>query len=228
MGRTTRAFAYPSYNAAAMPEQELTQLLSPFLESERLSTEQLRLITNYVDLLARWNSKINLTAIRDREGIVTRHFGESLFAARHFLPDQMAPVSVTDVGSGAGFPGMPLKIWAPQIHLSLIESNGKKATFLKEAIRMLNMSDVTVMPSRVEEVRTQCDLVTLRAIERFENILPFLPKLLKPSGQIGLLIGESQIQAAKSVLDDFVWSPPVPVPLSRNRTILVGRARLAA
>jgi 16S rRNA (guanine527-N7)-methyltransferase len=210
-----------------MTEEQLTQLLSPFLGSMRLSTEQSELISTYLNLLTRWNRKINLTAIRDREGILTRHFGESLFAARHFLPDPLASASVTDVGSGAGFPGMPLKIWAPQIRLTLIESNGKKATFLNEAIRTLNLSHVKVLASRVEAVRAQSDLVTLRAVERFDNILPFLPRLLTPSGQIGLLIGESQIQTAKTVLSDTVWSPPLPIPLARSRMVLISRAKVS-
>jgi 16S rRNA (guanine527-N7)-methyltransferase len=209
-----------------MSEEQLTQLLSPFLESMRLSTEQLELISTYLDLLARWNRRINLTAIRDREAILTRHFGESLFAARHFLPDPLAALSVTDVGSGAGFPGMPLKIWAPQIRLTLIESNGKKATFLNEAIRTLNLSHVNVLVSRVEQVRAQSDLVTLRAVERLDKILPFLPRLLTPSGRIGLLIGESQIQTAKTVLSGTVWSPPLPIPLSRSRMVLISRAKV--
>lgn len=205
-----------------MTEQQITQLLSAFLGTYSLSTDQMKRVTSYLDLLTQWNSKINLTAIRDREGILTRHFGESLFAARQLLPNPSQSLSVADIGSGSGFPGMPLKIWAPNTRLTLVESNHKKAVFLNEAVRKLMLSDVTVLPMRVEEVSTQADLVTLRAVERFEKVLRHLPKLLKPSGRIGLLIGESQVDSAKRALQEILWSPTLPIPLSRSRTLLIG------
>lgn len=207
-----------------MTEERMTELLSPFLGSETLSTDQLQLVTSYLDLLTQWNSKINLTSIRDREGILTRHFGESLFAARHLLPDPSLGQSVTDIGSGAGFPGMPFKIWARNIHLTLVDSSHKKTAFLNEAVRRLNLSEVKVLPVRAEEISTKADVVTLRAVERFEKLLPILPNLLEPCGQIGLLIGESQIAAARGTLERIRWSQPLPIPLSRNRTLLIGRS----
>ena len=123
-------------------------------------------ISTYIDLLLRWNARINLTAIRQPEEIVTRHFGESLFAARHLFPAEATTeepsepalrsvernsTSVIDVGSGAGFPGIPIKIWAPDIHLTLIESNQKKATFLREVARTLTLTNINVFPGRAED-----------------------------------------------------------------------------
>ena len=207
-----------------MNQERMAELLSPFLGSEKLSPHQFQLVASYLDVLTQWNSKINLTAIRDPETILTRHFGESLFAARQLLPNSRAPQSVTDVGSGAGFPGVPFKIWAPKLHLTLIDSHHKKAAFLKEAARRLKLSEVTVLPVRVEESSVQSDVVTLRAVEQFERMLPGLPRLLKPSGQIGLLIGESQVALAKTTLQEIRWSQPLPIPLSRNRVLLIGRS----
>ncbi len=146
-------------------------------ESAVLSNAQLQNISMYIDILLRWNARINLTAVRQPEYIVTRHFGESLFAARHLFPDprvrtdtraagpqharsQRPPAPrVLDIGSGAGFPGLPLKLWAPEIHLTLIESNHKKATFLREVIRALTLTDVDVFPGRAEDFVADADAV---------------------------------------------------------------------
>ena len=209
------------YNAGAMTE--VAQILSPFLGEARLSTDQLELVTNYLELLIRWNLKINLTATRDRQSILTRHFGESLFAARHLLPDPTLARSVTDIGSGGGFPGLLLKIWAPNLYLKLVDSSHKKAAFLKEVSRALNLSRITVLPIRAEDFSCKAEVVTMRAVERFEKMLPLLPKLLNPSGQLGLLIGQSQVDAA-TTLKAIRWSEPISIPLSRSRVLLIGES----
>src|SRR5580693_1500012 len=124
-----------------METSRIAELLQPFLLapagaspalSAALSAAQLDDISTYIDLLLRWNARINLTSIRQPEAIVTRHFGESMFAARHLFPDPGPPASLIDVGSGAGFPGVPFKFWAPQLHLTLIESTQKKVAFLRQ------------------------------------------------------------------------------------------------
>jgi 16S rRNA (guanine527-N7)-methyltransferase len=207
-----------------MTDERMAELLSPFLESESLSPHQLELVSRYLDLLTRWNSKVNLTAIRDPEVLVTRHFGESFFAARELLPKRQVLKSVTDVGSGAGFPGVPFKIWAPCIRLTLIDSRYKKAVFLREAARQLKLPEVTVLPVRLEQASVQSDILTVRAIERFEWMLPRLLKLLKPTGQIGLLIGDSQAESVRCALNEIRWCEPRPIPLSRNRVLLIGRS----
>src|SRR5436305_1338553 len=120
-----------------MTADEIADLLRPFLGPSSLSSDQLSRVAIYLDLLLKWNTKINLTAIRTPEEIVTRHFGESFFAARHLLSGNASPSSAIDVGSGAGFPGLPMKIWCPDLALTLIESRGKKATFLREVSRAL-------------------------------------------------------------------------------------------
>src|SRR5205809_7967208 len=116
-----------------------------------------------MDMLLRWNPRFNLPAVRKPEEFFTRHFGESLFAARRLFPAPMAdsqppadhqrPTTnnrVIDVGSGAGFPGIPITIWAPQVHLTLIESNQKKTTFLKAVARAITLTNIDIVRTRAE------------------------------------------------------------------------------
>jgi 16S rRNA (guanine527-N7)-methyltransferase len=217
-------------------------------ESVVLSPAQLEHISTYIDILLRWNARINLTAIRDPEDIVTRHFGESLFAARHLFPGgqavpggraalrgcvngqeemgalapEAAETTVADVGSGAGFPGLPIKLWAPHIALTLIESNHKKAAFLREVARTLTLTDVNIQITRAETLAgTVFNTVTLRAVERFESILPTAAALVAPSGRLALLISSAQEEETHSTLPGFNWSTPSPIPHSRSRILLI-------
>jgi 16S rRNA (guanine527-N7)-methyltransferase len=207
-----------------METTRIAALLRPFLPVEyELSAAQLESISTYIDILRRWNSRINLSAIREPEAMVTRHFGESLFAAAHLFPDESASTGVVDVGSGAGFPGLPLKIWAPRITLSLIEANHKKATFLREVCRVLILKSVNVSAVRAEDVPPdQADVVTLRAVERFETILPTASRLIRAGGRLALLVGERQESLVPRLTPNFRWSAPVAVPLSTRRVLLIG------
>jgi 16S rRNA (guanine527-N7)-methyltransferase len=199
----------------------IAKLLAPFLGAT-LTDSQLTAVGSYINLLLKWNSKLNLTAIRDPEGIVTRHFGESLFASRQLFPVGNSHESVIDVGSGAGFPGLPLKLWSQNIDLTLIESNQRKATFLREVIRTLDLRSAIVLSQRAESVSVRADVVTFRAVERFERILPVALGLLKPRGRIAILIGEAQVDLAQSILPDVEWKHSMPIPSSKNRRLLIG------
>ena len=180
---------------------------------------------------------MNLTAIRDPDEIVTRHFGESLFAARHLFPHRTlnqrnsassalqdsSAVSLADLGSGAGFPGIPIKLWAPQLAVTLIESNHKKATFLREITRALTLTDINIQTLRAESLLGDAfQVVTLRAVERFTRILPTAATLLAPQGRLALLIGVAQHSQATSTLPNFSWSAEIPIPLSMTRILLIG------
>lgn len=205
-------------------------------EPHVLSPAQLQHISTYIDILLRWNARINLTAIRDPEQIVTRHFGESLFAASHLfpVPASVSPVpsvvggvdptsTLADIGSGAGFPGLPIKLWAPHISVTLIESNHKKAAFLREITRALTLTDVNIQTARAETLTGPAyDVITLRAVERFESILLTAAALVAPAGRLALLIGISQHRKARSTLPAFSWSDPVPIPHSHARVLLIG------
>ncbi|MGA8201645.1 MAG: 16S rRNA (guanine(527)-N(7))-methyltransferase RsmG [Candidatus Sulfotelmatobacter sp.] len=230
-----------------MQAARIAELLQPFLSplpnvchSERdrrageepasLSATQLKHISMYIDILKRWNARINLTAIRDEEEIVTRHFGESLFAARCLFPEGYAAseagagrVTVADLGSGAGFPGIPIKLWAPGVQLTLIESNHKKAAFLREVCRALTLTDVDIRNVRGEEVVETYDLVTLRAVENFREALGTAAGLMTNDARLGLLIGSSQVDLARSALPTMDWKGAIPVPLSQSRVLFIGK-----
>jgi 16S rRNA (guanine527-N7)-methyltransferase len=243
-----------------MHPDRIGELLAPFLEVSPTDDQRLSVagaerndegtddalvhnISTYIDILLRWNARINLTAIRDPEEIVTRHFGESLFAARHLFPgaypvpfvlkdfdsanDQQPATKarVADVGSGAGFPGIPLKLWSPHISLTLIESSHKKATFLREVVRSLTLMNINVFNGRAEDLsrdKARFDIVTLRAVEHFEDALNISAALLVPGGRLALLIGSPQQEAAAAILPSFLWSSPRAIPLSQSRVLLIG------
>lgn len=218
-----------------MDPARIAELLEPFLDSandQRLTSNDLHNISTYIDILLRWNARINLTGIRDPEEIVTRHFGESLFAARHLFPrPSVSPVrsvvkdpELADLGSGAGFPGLPIKLWVPQISVTLIESNQKKATFLREVARSLTLTDINIQTARAESLTAHSfDVVTLRAVERFETILPVAADLLRPAGRLALLIGARQEDQACLTLPSLPWSTPIPIPNSRSRILLLSQ-----
>ena len=205
-----------------MDPARIAALLQPFLAAP-LAPDQLSHISTYIDLLLRWNARINLTAVRDVEHIVTRHFGESLFAARHLFPGDPSPAAdYADLGSGAGFPGVPVKIWAPQLKVTLIESNHKKATFLREVIRTLALKEVNVFSGRGEDFpAASAGVVTLRAVERFEKALAVAVKLVRPGGRLALLIGTSQAGRARQSAPALAWQAPIPIPFSAARILLI-------
>lgn len=232
-----------------MDTKRIAQLLEPFLqqppESSPLDQMQLDQISTYIDLLQRWNARVNLTAIRQEEEIVTRHFGESLFLARHVFPKRMqdqdgpsigqsldprptttsSQPHVFDIGSGAGFPALPLKIWSPDIHLTLIESNHKKAAFLSEAARALGFANVNVITERAEvlvgRLGPQADVVTLRAVERFETVLPQAVSFLAPKGILAALITTAQTSHL-TAMTSLKWRPQIHIPESETRVLSIG------
>ncbi len=199
---------------------------------------------------------MNLTAVRDPEQVVTRHFGESLFAAQNLFPSSFVPrgSGLIDIGSGAGFPGLPIKIWAVELHVTLIESQNKKATFLKEVIRALELKEIDVSTSRAEDYKTEDyksvgpgaiagaahnlpeispaagappaatrTTVTLRAVEKFDRILPVAAQLAS-AGRLALLIGSVQVATAQKLLPKFTWSEPLAIPQSLSRVLLIGES----
>ncbi|SNS34072.1 16S rRNA (guanine527-N7)-methyltransferase [Granulicella rosea] len=142
-----------------LSQTELAALLAPFAETPAPVLAQL---STYLDLLLKWNARTNLTAIRDPREIVARHFGESLFTGAH-LP---LCGTLLDFGSGAGFPGLPIQLLRPEIRVTLAESQNKKASFLREAVRTLGLQ-TEVWSGRVEDMPAsrRFDAVTLRAVD---------------------------------------------------------------
>ncbi len=210
-----------------MESARIAELLAPFTGEEAPNPALLEALQRYLDLLLRWNARVNLTAVRNPETIVTRHFGESLFAARVLLHKADAALTVADMGSGAGFPGIPLKLFAPKLELSLIESHSKKAVFLREVVRTLGLDRVEVFGGRAEQLGKTAGLVTMRAVEQFGRALRVAARLVAEGGRLGLLIGTGQVSAAQEVLGaSWDWDEPVTVPQSESRVVMVGRREL--
>ena len=226
-----------------MNPARIAELLQPFLEEERLSSAQLSHISTYINILLRWNARINLTAIRDPEEIVTRHFGESLFAARHLFPSvssahvqttalavpqcsSVSPVvkasKLADLGTGAGFPGIPMKLWAPHVALTLIESSHKKATFLREVVRALTLTNVDIQNARAQSLPPRTyDVVTLRAVEKFEAVVAVAASLVADDGRLALLIGSAQVPQLQTALPFQSISALLPIPSSSSKVLAV-------
>lgn len=153
-----------------------------------LSDEQVAQFKRYQDLLLDWNQRMNLTAVRDPEQIQQRHFLDSLICSlvTGDLNDQL----LIDIGSGAGFPGLPLKILFPDLKLSLVESIGKKAAFLQTVVDELELSNVTVIAGRAEALgqstdhRKLYDWAVARAVARLEILVEYLLPFVRTGGHI--------------------------------------------
>ena len=212
----------PTYYPRDMEAATLRRLLAPFVPEADLDDRLLSSVTAHLDLLLRWNQRMNLTALRTPEEIVARHFGESLFAARQLVARD-SELELCDVGSGAGFPGLPLKYWAPRLQLTLIEGHGKKATFLREVGRALQLTGLEVLNSRAETLTRRAPLVTMRAVEKFEAALAAALNLVAPGGRLAILISESQRSRALSLLPAGE-STATALPNSEQRILLTWTA----
>jgi len=198
------------------------ELLAPF--DVTLSDHNVDMLLDYLDLLLRWNRKINLTSIPTPEECVTRHFGESFFLSR-VVPLQGR---LLDIGTGAGFPGLALKLLAPDLEVVLLEPVAKKRAFLKWVARICGMDSVHVSGSRVQEFAKEepahsFDLITVRAVGGLESVVPAAIGLLKPARYLCLWVGSQQVSEICRVNPGLRWQEPVPIPLSSERQILVGR-----
>jgi 16S rRNA (guanine527-N7)-methyltransferase len=153
-------------------------------------------LLDYLVLLQRWNAAYNLTAIRDPAEMVTRHLLDSLAILPYLQGDTLA-----DLGTGPGLPGIPLAIAAPGRQLLLVDSNGKKVRFLREAIRTLKLEGVRAVQSRVEDVEGRFDCVTARAFASLSDMLAWGGHLLAPGGVWLAMKG-------KSPEDELAGVPP--------------------
>jgi 16S rRNA (guanine527-N7)-methyltransferase len=214
MATATPAAPTPETIRRALGEFDLT-----------VDNKQVQQIQRYIDILLAWNDKVNLTAIRDPLEILHRHFCESMFAA------PAVPVEngrLADVGSGGGFPGLPLKIIRPNLQVFLIESNIKKATFLAEVIRELGLSEARVLVNRYEELTEDVaplDFVCSRALGDFGPFLEWAASEPVLASQVILWVGARDVEEFQKIAL-WAWREPIPVPNSLRRLLLIGTKKV--
>jgi 16S rRNA (guanine527-N7)-methyltransferase len=182
-------------------------------------------IQQYMAMLLAWNDKVNLTAIRDPLEILNRHFCESIFGAT-LLPKE--PCRLADVGSGGGFPGLPLKIIRPENYVFLIESSVKKATFLAEVVRELQLTDTRVLVSRYEELGEEVaplDVVCSRAVGEFNSLLEWSGSPKIGAREVVFWVGGQDADAIRRNAA-WEWEKAVPVPHSLRRFLLRGNKKV--
>lgn len=184
-----------------------------------VNSEQIAQIREYIRLLLMWNEKVNLTGIRDPLEILYRHFCESMFANK--VAD-LEKCRLADIGTGAGFPGLALKILIPKAQVVLVEPNLKKATFLGEVVRSLGFSGVTVLARRYEELSlAPVDFVLARALGEFQELLGWARSEQVAAGRMILWVGTSDVDKVREMAG-WEWDSPVAVPQSERRVLLVG------
>ena len=185
-------------------------LRSRLASFRKLSDEQVEQLRRHYNLLVRWNKVLNLTAIRTLEETVERHYCESIFAAGH-LPE--GRLSIADLGSGAGFPGIPIAIVRPDCSVTLIESHQRKAVFLREATR--DLANVQVVGKRAEDVSERFDWMVSRAV-KYSDVMEDLKRLGK---SVEILTGE----VGFADLPGLEWQEPVRLPWGKHRLLWIGR-----
>jgi 16S rRNA (guanine(527)-N(7))-methyltransferase RsmG len=215
MARSSQRSAVPAALSSAVIKAELSAYGVIALDE---LCDQVR---QYVALLLRWNTKISLTAVTDPLEVLRFHFGESMFAAS-VVP--MRSGRLADVGSGAGFPGVPLKLIEPALEVTLIEPNAKKAAFLGEVIRELDLKNTNILRERIEAATSQSasyQSVCCRAVGHLSDVIAWARSSLCERGSIVLW---TTPETASSVvkMDGFEWHEPVPIPRTKRRVLLAG------
>jgi 16S rRNA (guanine527-N7)-methyltransferase len=203
-------------------EETVRRALGEFQIS--IDSQQVILIQQYIKTLLRWNEKLNLTGIRDPLEILYRHFCESMFAAGAIPVDKGR---LADIGSGPGFPGIPLKIIRPELELCLVESNIKKGTFLAEVVRELKLTNSRVLISRYEELGEEVaplDYVCSRAVGEFESFLKWAGSSRVAAQQVIFWIGGRDLEEVRKN-KNWGWQEPILIPKSLQRYLLVGKNR---
>jgi len=198
----------------------IREALSAFKVS--VTDDQAAQIREYVLFLLKWNRSISLTTVTEPGEIVRRHFGESMFGAS-LLPVENCRLA--DFGTGAGFPGLALKITVPSLDVVLVDSNKKKCAFLAEVVRSLGLSGVEIISERFEQIRPEdllVDVVTSRAVGEFKGLLRWCAAGLNRRGHVMLWVGaEDSTRITRDTT--WNWQPAVRLPDSERRFVLIGR-----
>jgi 16S rRNA (guanine527-N7)-methyltransferase len=175
----------------------------------------------YLELLLRWNQRLSLTAVREPEQIIRRHFVECAFAAQS-LPRDIG--SLLDYGSGAGLPGIPIAICRPEIQVTLAEAQGKKASFLREALRVLGLKG-EVYDGRVETMpeEQRFDAVSMRAVEKMKFAIPVAVERIER--YLVLLTTERSAPAYRELARNLEWLEPIRLPNTEQMILAIGTRR---
>jgi len=192
-----------------------------------LDGQQVICIQQYIAILRHWNEKLNLTAIRNPLEILYRHFCESMYAA---VAVPIQDGRFADIGSGPGFPGIPIKILRPELELFLVESNIKKGTFLAEVIRTLGLMDTHVLISRYEELGEELaplDFVCSRALGEFGPFLEWAASDSVAASRTILWVGGRDIKEIRKS-ERWEWQEPIAMPQSLQRYLLIGKKKCSS
>lgn len=213
----------PESQETARASAHLNELLCEAGQAP-LSEETARRFEAYLSLILRWNSRTNLTAVREPEAILARHFVESIACARA-LPPGIG--TLLDFGSGAGFPGLPIALCRPEIAVTLAESQGKKAAFLREAVRSLGIP-VTVHAGRAEALNAVFDCVVLRAVDKMPEAVTAATRLVAPNAWLAPMTTHAELPRLQEAAGGgFIWLDPVRLPGGESRLLALGHRLIA-
>ena len=174
----------------------------------------------YLSLFVRWNERVNLSSFHSEKEIISRHLIESIYVAR-ILPPGIA--SLLDYGSGGGLPGIPIALCRPEIAVTLAESQGRKAAFLAEAVRVLRLS-AQIWAKRAERLQASFDCVILRAVDRMPKAIAAATRLVAPKGWLALMTTDpdaARLQTAAGAA--FSWSQLTRLPGSQSKVLALGQ-----
>lgn len=190
-----------------MKIEEFEQILKDYLKEIKieLTKEQIEQFYKYMELLLEWNEKINLTAITEPKEVILKHFVDSLTIVKYIENG----TSLVDMGTGAGFPGIPLKILRPDIKITLVDSLNKRINFLNEVISNLKLKNIETIHSRAEEFgknkkyRESFDIATSRAVANFSTLSEYLIPLVTKNGKVIYMKGsdvKEELEEAKNAI----------------------------
>ena len=194
--------------------EEFARLIQPVAHTLKLelSPKQISQLAAHIDLLERWNRRINLTSLRDPTEIVERHFGESLLVGQR-IPE--SALSLVDVGSGAGFPGLPIAVLRPKLRVTLVESVAKKAAFLQEVSR--DLDNVRIHHGRFDTLRESFEWATIRGVA-CEDIWDHVTT----TAQQVAVLSTSKRTRELAELGGVKWLATDPLPWGRDRVLMLG------
>ncbi len=208
--------------AAPLSTEEIARELVPF--GVELPGPALNQLSLYLELLLRWNRRVNLTGLREPRAIVRRLFGESLYISRVVKLRGW----LVDVGSGAGFPGLALKLAAPDLRVTLVETRQRKCALLKEVARQCGFYNVDVVVERFEawsgrvKDSERADFITTRAVEIGAGLLQCAGRMLVPDGRLVLSTTAGLAQTVREQEHRWTWHRQVTIPNSTNSCLLIG------